>query len=75
MKRAMRGAENIIKNDMGSEYSPAKSICMAKEVLLKSDQVHIFPKASVTFIRKGPSSVAASELPSYNVQTCRGCWI
>ena len=31
---------------------------MAKEVILKS-QVHAFPKATVTFIRRGPSSLVA----------------
>ena len=70
MKRATGGEKNVIKDAMGSGYGTAKGTCTAKEVLLKSDQVHTFPKTTVTCIRKGPSSVVALELPSHNVQSC-----
>ena len=46
-QRDMRGEKNIIKGDTRS--GPAK------EALLKWDQVCAFPKAAVTFIRRGPS--------------------
>ena len=57
-----RGEKNIIQDAMGSGYGTAK------EVHLKS-QVHTFPKATVTFIRKSLLS-GGLELPPHNTQSC-----